>query len=480
MPPRKASASSKDRLHAEEEDEMEDEEEEDVQLGGANAEDSEPEDLGVTGLRLLTTIDVVVKQSAVNAAKGMEKDRLNVYVRELCRLALFCEYKRIPLKREDITKKAFGSDRAATRAFPYIFRKAQKHLRKTFAFEMVEIRARGTESEALARQRRVFEKAAEDSRGQKAKTNTQTTLEEGREITNLSGKMWMVRSVLPLELRTAMTTATNRLASAAANADGVKALQGMRAGDDAGIMLDWRRGDGQQGSMGLLFFVLGLILVSGRQLSDQKLRSYLNRLSLSEATILPRMLRPDDTPAHDDYGHQTATAPRKPDSSAHTVGEWLDLMIKQQYLETLGTGSGTAMQVISTSTSASVARKRAAGNVNRSRAAANQETFEWKWGGRAEVEIGEEAVAHFMVDIMAADSLAAADHDAVKNEGDEDGGEDGGEDGDEQPKRAGSKQQQQQQSQQRGPSQAQLKREAKQREYIMKNLERSVGSQLVN
>lgn len=42
--------------------------------------------------------------------------------------------------------------KAATRAFPVVFNKAAKILRATFGMELVELRARGTESLALLNQ----------------------------------------------------------------------------------------------------------------------------------------------------------------------------------------------------------------------------------------------------------------------------------------------------------------------------------------
>lgn len=97
-------------------------------------------------------------------------------MREICRLALACEYKRVALKREDINQKGkrFGMsiaghktltkastsvftkegqrDKLAMRAFPYLFRKAQRQLRKVFGYAMVEIRPRGHINELLKAQ----------------------------------------------------------------------------------------------------------------------------------------------------------------------------------------------------------------------------------------------------------------------------------------------------------------------------------------
>lgn len=47
----------------------------------------------------------------------------------------------------------FESDKTAIRCFPVIFWQAQKQLRKIFAMELVPLRQRGKENEALARQK---------------------------------------------------------------------------------------------------------------------------------------------------------------------------------------------------------------------------------------------------------------------------------------------------------------------------------------
>ncbi|KIJ89883.1 hypothetical protein K443DRAFT_15725 [Laccaria amethystina LaAM-08-1] len=55
-------------------------------------------------------------------------------------LALFCEHKRTPLRRDDITKKVLGAN--ASLAFNGVFLAAQEKLRKVFGRELVEIPSR--------------------------------------------------------------------------------------------------------------------------------------------------------------------------------------------------------------------------------------------------------------------------------------------------------------------------------------------------
>lgn len=54
---------------------------------------------------------------------------------DVARLAFFCEHKRTPLRRDDITKKVLGAN--ASRAFNGVFLAAQEKLRKVFDMELV-------------------------------------------------------------------------------------------------------------------------------------------------------------------------------------------------------------------------------------------------------------------------------------------------------------------------------------------------------
>ncbi len=58
---------------------------------------------------------------------------------DLVRLALFNEQKRMPLRRDEISKKVMGSQRGT---FKTVFDEAQKILRATFGMELVELPTR--------------------------------------------------------------------------------------------------------------------------------------------------------------------------------------------------------------------------------------------------------------------------------------------------------------------------------------------------
>ena len=125
----------------------------------------------------------------------------------------------------------------------------------------------------------------------------------------------------------------------------------------------------------------------------------LNKLGLSSDTILPRALRPDDTATTE--GHQSSTALRKTEHSAHTMQDLLELWIKQQYLETVYTGPAAVAG----------ARKKKVARQSLRGADGAENQFDWIWGGRAEAEVGEESVATFLTEILAHESANSDDED---------------------------------------------------------------------
>lgn len=238
-------------------------------------------------------------------------------------------------------------------------------------------------------------------------------------------KAWVLRSVLPPSLRQEMMIASRRIArEVGPNSDENRVLSQVRPADTTGMMVDWQRADAQLGSMGLLYLVLGIILLSGRELPDStflsilftkvchflkelranapdhspcpkgKLRAYLARLGLSTSSALPSALRPDVTypPGKPNTELSSITA-RQTDQSPHTVNDWLEVLTRHQYLEIenkKATITGQRQRRTHSSRN----------NKNREGEQESDAELVWKWGGRAEVEVGEEAAASFIVDIM--------------------------------------------------------------------------------
>lgn len=73
--------------------------------------------------------------SASNSASS-----LNTLIQKMVRLALACEYARLPIRRADISAKVLGEQGA--RQFKMVFEGAQRELRDRFGMEMTELPAR--------------------------------------------------------------------------------------------------------------------------------------------------------------------------------------------------------------------------------------------------------------------------------------------------------------------------------------------------
>ena len=121
---------------------------------------------------------------------------------------------------------------------PAIFACAQHTLRSTFAFELVEMRARGAENPLLAEQAREI-----DARVSKRQ---RTAEDPERRRAGPAAQAYLLRSTLPPNVIACMT----------------------RHREDMVPPLDWKRTEGEQGTMGLLFVVLSLVLLGGRQISE--------------------------------------------------------------------------------------------------------------------------------------------------------------------------------------------------------------------
>ena len=77
----------------------------------------------------------------------MREQDLKKRATDLVRLALFQEQRRMPLRRDDISKKVMGSQRGVFKA---VFDEAQNILRGTFGMELVELPTRGATHDTAA------------------------------------------------------------------------------------------------------------------------------------------------------------------------------------------------------------------------------------------------------------------------------------------------------------------------------------------
>ncbi|CAO1617799.1 unnamed protein product [Parajaminaea phylloscopi] len=338
-----------------------------------DAADEEDEAEQDEELRVPKVKKLPLNDKAKNLLKSMTQSEMHKKGDDLVRLFLFSEYRKQPVKREDITKLILG--KGATRAFPYVYNRAQRLLRNIFCYEMVELRAKGVEPEQLA---------ATQAKGTgKRKDRDDDDDEDGSAATSTGSRTYVLRSILPQPVIEAMTQ--SHAASFGSNASQSRADASEYQGN--GPMLDWTKADGQLGSMGLTYLILSFILLNGRSLPDVQFRAYMNRLSLGSASQLPSSMRPDSWDAsksratvrsrgNQDSGHIDTVA------RPSTLAKFVDQLQKQQYLEAVRTNVLTG----------ATQRRGRASNANDG----ERSEVEWRWGPRAEAEIGEVAVANFV------------------------------------------------------------------------------------
>ena len=259
--------------------------------------------------------------SARHAAQNLGEAGITRKAQDLVRLALCNEYQHAPIKRDHIIKHIVGKE--ASRAFPIILAQAQNILRTTFAFELAEARGRGTENPLLTQQEAVLDERVGSKR--------RRTDEPARKA-SASTHTYILRSTLPPDILKVMTS------------------------DESGDpILDWGASEGELGTMGLLFVVLSIILVSGRQAPDARIRACLAQVSLSIDRVMPMSLQPLESGTTDH-------------ANRYTLDMFFQRALRQGYLERVR-ASDTSQQ---------------------------ESALEWRWGPRSEVEIGEHAVASFM------------------------------------------------------------------------------------
>lgn len=75
-------------------------------------------------------------------------------VNKLVRLAMACEYSRLPIRRGDISTKVLGE--MGGRKFKLVFEGAQEQLRQVFGMEMVELPGREKVTVAQRRGKRTI------------------------------------------------------------------------------------------------------------------------------------------------------------------------------------------------------------------------------------------------------------------------------------------------------------------------------------
>ncbi|KIJ91541.1 hypothetical protein K443DRAFT_685927, partial [Laccaria amethystina LaAM-08-1] len=316
---------------------------------------------------------------------------------DLVRLALFCEHKRTPLRRDDITKKVLGAN--ASRAFNSVFLAAQEKLRNVFGMELVEIPSRaGLDQDNNANGNE--EELAEARRATGVK----------KKSVALGSKTYMLRSCLhPLIIERAALTDEQILEQELADTpfddsddeDDNGADEDERRPRPYGSLISWSTTD-QLGPLGILYVILALILVSGRVMT--------NGMSFLSFT-LPRLTIPQTVDLRTQLKRLRllSTAGRSPvhftTSSTHRS------MSLDAYLTHLQQKGFLDRQQVDDH----AAKKKGAGKRIRATQAEDAEegrTWEWRWGPRAACEVGEEGIAKFVAEFMVGNADADEDEDA--------------------------------------------------------------------
>ncbi|KAI9737476.1 MAG: hypothetical protein M1834_009631 [Cirrosporium novae-zelandiae] len=156
-------------------------------------------------------------------------------VKKMVRLALACEYARMPIKRDAIGQKVLGKE--ASRQFKHVFEGAQRVLREKFGMEMVELPVR----DKITIQERIAAKKNEKA--------SQTT------------RAWILTSTLPEQYRTNPTIiAPPKVPSAITESTYVA----------------------------LYTFIISLILLNDGSLPEAKLETYLKKTNSEQYTPIDK------------------------------------------------------------------------------------------------------------------------------------------------------------------------------------------------
>jgi hypothetical protein len=158
-----------------------------------------------------------------------------------------------------------------------------------------------------------------------------------------------------------------------------------------GSIISWSKAD-QLGSLGIQYVILALIMVNGRVISDSKPPIALP-IHVSDRKHPPTV----DFRAHlKQLGlplTRTLTFNAQSTHKNMSVEQYLSMLIRQGYLDRQQTGEAG----------------KKTGKAKRGRIAANADddsgtTYEWRWGPRAQSEVGEKGIAQFVAEFMVGDA----------------------------------------------------------------------------
>lgn len=361
---------------------------------------ADEEELHPTSYALVSYKKLSVSDLARKAAEEFGETELNKKAAEVVRYALACEYQRTLIRRDDIRAKVEGIPK---NGFNPIFNAAQSILHRTFGFHMVEVRKAGADNAELAKQaQEVLRAAATSANGLRPRGQQRGESPETSANGEIGSNIWVLESALFPQMTRKLASADQELSQAFAQATtshvpSSSADRRRRTADESKSALDWKSADHQSGEMGLLYIVLALILVNGRSITDATLHMYLRRIHLHADTPLPSALRGTGPMLGSLSSATQSTQTQSRAKAMHgTLEGFLNAMVKQSYLEKKASDVGVDFMDAAVNQAQTQGRRRGRQSGGGGRADDETTVYEWRWGSRAEAEVGERNIAEFI------------------------------------------------------------------------------------
>lgn len=370
---------------------------------------------------MATPLTLNVTERAQKVAEQIGQSEIDKKAAELARYALACEYQRNIIRKDDIAKVI--TDGIPPGAFNVIFNAAQKRLHKVFGMAMVEVRKKGADNAELAKQAKEVLRAAEASanglRPRNQQRQNSPTSEAGP-----SSNQWVLRSSLFPQVLEKLAQIDEELTNAYAEAiapcsSASSAQRRPSSAKEPKAALDWKSADHQDGEMGLLYIILALILVNGRAISEPTLFMYLRRLHLDPQKPLPSALRgTGPILGSSSNGSQNTQTQSRTRAMQGTLEGFLNAMVRQSYLEKQRSDVG--IDHVDAAINQAQTQSRRRGRPSGAAGAHDETTvWEWKWGSRAEVEVGERSIAKMIAHIFTHPSATPSGTQAAEEEDEE-------------------------------------------------------------
>ncbi|TKY85483.1 hypothetical protein EX895_005645 [Sporisorium graminicola] len=350
----------------------------------------------------MTTMASYSKVNVLDAARKqadqLGQAEINKKAAELVRYALACEYQRTLIRKDDIRSKVL--DDKTSRSSGPVFNAAQKMLHQTFGLSMVEVRAKGADNAELAKQAQdVLRAAASSANGLRPRGQQASADDSGAADGGPGTNIWVLCSALSPALINELVSVDQELSNAygqtrSASASSPSSQRRRQATSVSKAAVDWNRADHQDGEMGLLYLILALILVNGRTITDGP--AYGSASSGSQST-------------------QTQARTR---TMQGTLEGFLQSMTRQQYLEKQRSDVAVDFVDAAVNQAQIQGRRRVRPSAAGNRADDETTVWEWRWGSRAEAEVGEKRIAE-LISVLFTDPSASQDGAQAAEEEDE-------------------------------------------------------------